>query len=73
MKLEATCRCELFAGFFGIDASGNQPECGNTIEIDVELDDLIKVDDDSFCLPYSIECESCGFTHDSEYLLFELV
>ena len=72
MIVEATCNCEIFAGFFGIDANGNQPECGNVLRIEVDEDE-IEYEDDLIKLPYSVKCDSCGYSHDSGWTLFEKV
>jgi len=59
IRLRTICEGELWAGFFGINANGDQPECMEEIEIDVE-DESIEVDSDGTIRPcYSIECPNC--------------
>jgi len=60
VKLETICEQELWAGFFGINANGDQPECGQEIIIEVE-EDCIDTDDDGNIRPsYVVECPKCG-------------
>jgi len=59
MKLSTICGHEKWAGFFGINENGDQPECTEEIEIDVEEDCIIK--EDGYVRPaFSVECPGCG-------------
>ena len=59
VTLRTTCGAELWAGFFGIDCNGNQPECGHEFEIEVE-EESVEIDkhgDIRVC--FGIECPVC--------------
>ena len=59
MKLRTTCGHTIWAGFFGINEHGNQPECGEEIEIEVE-EECIEVDKHGDTRPcFSVECSNC--------------
>ena len=59
IKLQTICTMELWAGYFGIDEDGNQPECGEVINIKVEQED-IETDEDGTIRPcYAIRCPKC--------------
>lgn len=57
-KLRTTCERELWAGFFGINENGDQPECSTEIEIEVEEEDIER--DKQGIRPYfAVECPKC--------------
>jgi len=74
IKLETTCTMEIWSGFFGIDVEGNQPECGEVIQIEVEPDSLI-IEDDGTAYPcYSIECPKCkGVLESGPYTTWDIL
>ena len=57
--LETVCEAELWAGFFGIDETGSQPECNTTITEEVD-EDCIDVDDEGVRPSYTVSCPKCG-------------
>ena len=60
VRLRTVCGRELWAGFFGINEHGDQPECYCEITEDVE-EDSVERDEDGTVRPcYSVECPSCG-------------
>ena len=51
---------ELFAGFFGIDANGTQPECGATVVVELD-EESVELDGDGYPRPcFEVTCQSCG-------------
>lgn len=59
VALRTTCEIEIWSGFFGIDANGTQPECGNEIEIDVEPDEY-ETDEHGDVRPvFAVLCTKC--------------
>jgi hypothetical protein len=61
VQLQTICEAELWSGFFGIDETGRQPECGCVITEQAE-EDSIEVDQDGKMRPcYSVQCPQCGF------------
>jgi hypothetical protein len=59
IRMRTTCDHEIWAGFFGVDPNGTQPECGCEITIDVEPD-CIEYEDGKMARPsYSVECPKC--------------
>jgi hypothetical protein len=59
MKLSTTCEHTIWAGFFGINENGDQPECGEVIEIEVE-EECVEVDRHGDVRPcFSVECPNC--------------
>jgi hypothetical protein len=63
MRLQTTCEHEIWSGFFGINANGDQPECQTEITIDVE-DDCIVREEDTIRPSFSVDCPGCGATLD---------
>lgn len=62
IRLRTICEAELWAGFFGYNTNGDQPECGFEIIEDVEEESL-EVDQQGNMRPcYAIECPKCGTT-----------
>lgn len=61
LKLTTECPCELFVGLFGIDADGNQPECGHCIEVETDQYEIYR---DEFHLLVSVTCPNCQQTLD---------
>jgi len=60
MKLRTTCEHMLWAGFFGINENGDQPECDTEIEEEIE-EDCLETDEDGTIRPcYSVQCPKCG-------------
>ena len=59
MKLSTICGHEKWAGFFGINENGDQPECTEEIEIEVK-EDCIEREDENIRLNFSVECPGCG-------------
>ena len=62
MKLTTTCERILFAGYFGIDEIGTQPECGCVVEIEIEdkdVEECIEYDGDNIRPSFSVECPKC--------------
>jgi hypothetical protein len=59
VRLSTVCGHTLWAGFFGIDQSGNQPECQCEIVEDVDVD-CLEIDATGTRPCYSVECPSCG-------------
>ena len=59
IQLETTCEQELWAGFFGINSNGDQPECGNFITEVVE-EESIEFDETGIRPCYSVRCTKCG-------------
>jgi hypothetical protein len=58
-KLRTECGAELWAGFFGINTNGDQPEC--TEEIIEEVDeDCIERDESGIRPCYAVRCPKCG-------------
>jgi hypothetical protein len=59
VMLKTTCEGELWAGFFGINANGDQPECDAEITIEVE-EDCTETDKYGNIRPsFSVECPKC--------------
>jgi len=59
--LQTTCEHELWAGFFGIDERGSQPECGQVVTVEIDDEDEIDADEDGTIRPcFSVECPRCG-------------
>ena len=58
MKLKTICERELFAGFFGINERGDQPECGTEIIIEVD-EESIEREGDIIRPCFSVECPGC--------------
>jgi hypothetical protein len=57
--LRTTCETELWAGFFGIDETGRQPECDQEILEELEEDSL-EIEEDGTMRPcYSVQCPKC--------------
>ena len=50
--LQTSCETELWAGFFGIDETGRQPECDQEILEELEEDGTMRP-----C--YSVQCPKC--------------
>jgi hypothetical protein len=59
MKISTTCEQILWAGFFGNNPNGDQPECGTYIELDVE-EDYIDKEEPGIRPSYSIRCPKCN-------------
>lgn len=59
MILITTCGNEIWSGFFGINANGDQPECGCEIEIEVD-DDCIEYEGKTLRPAFSVQCPKCG-------------
>ena len=60
VMLRTVCEMELWAGFFGVDTNGNQPECGHEFTIEIESDS-IAVDVDGTVRPcYGVNCPKCN-------------
>lgn len=60
MKLSTTCEHVILAGFFGINENGHQPECGEEIEIQVEVES-VETDEFGDTRPcFSVECPKCN-------------
>ena len=60
VTLRTECTMELWAGFFGIDVNGTQPECGHEFEIEVEVDSLETSDDGTVRPCYGVHCPKCN-------------
>lgn len=59
MKLRTECEYEIWSGFFGINANGDHPICGETIEMDVD-DDYVEWDDEGNVSPsFTVTCPKC--------------
>lgn len=63
MKIRTVCEHEIWAGFFGINENGDQPECCEEIELEVE-EDCIESKDGCIRPSFSIDCPKCGATLD---------
>jgi hypothetical protein len=59
VRLRTTCGRELWAGFFGINENGYQPECGCEITEDVEPESLERDEDGTVRPCYAVECPEC--------------
>lgn len=60
--LTTVCERELFAGYFGLDADGTQPECLQIIEVEVSEEEIDYGDDGVPRPPFTVTCPSCGNT-----------
>jgi len=58
MKLRTTCEKEIWVGFFGMNANGDQPECLEEIEIEVD-EDCIDEDHTGIRPSFTVECPKC--------------
>jgi hypothetical protein len=58
MKLRTVCETELWAGFFWINENGDQPECGQEIEIEID-EDCIEEDEYGIRPASAIKCPKC--------------
>ena len=59
VRLTTTCQRELWAGFFGYNANGDQPECPQEITVDVE-EECVEREDGIIRPSFAVECPACG-------------
>lgn len=75
MVLRTECQNEMFAGFFGINADGMQPECGTVITEEVDGLDGFEADREGVRPAYAVTCPGCGcqleWPHDWEIVRWD--
>jgi len=59
VTIRTTCGCEGWAGFFGYNENGDQPECNADVVLEVEEDCLYE-EDGRLYLAYDETCPVCG-------------
>jgi len=67
MKVKTDCGHILWAGHFGINESGDQPECLHVIRMDVEEACYTHVEY-GIELSFSSRCPKCNSTIESDHL-----
>jgi hypothetical protein len=60
MRLTTICESILWAGFFGINEHGDQPECLHETAVEVEDEDEYTEDKDGLRPVAEYSCPSCG-------------
>jgi hypothetical protein len=59
MKLRTECGHEIWVGFFGKNANGDQDECMAEFEVDVDEDE-IESDCSGIRPAFTVQCPKCG-------------